>query len=295
MIWTPGKIKADKNDLMNILTESFLYDRFRLLMINQFKWTGLDDFNFNERHIENFLFDNGSCLLFEDKTDGLFCLPCFGRKQNVYGDYLTYDATGFGRTFKNIRAEDAVLIENNKMRMPTEKAVLYFVAQLYELVRSKDVNIKQLKLQTLFTATDENVLTVKKIIDDIDNNNWAVIVDKTMQLDDIVKAIPTGVKCLTAEYRDEYNATMNEALTYFGINNSNTDKRERLITDEANANNQLIDSCAEMFLESRTRSVEEAKEKFGDRYDLSNFGVELRNKREEVQQNDNNEPTQVTA
>lgn len=282
MIWTPGKIKADKNDLMNILTESFLYDRFRLLMINQFKWTGLDDLGFNERHIENFLFDNGYCLFFEDKRDGLFCLPCFGRTQNVYGDFLKYDATGFGRTFKDISADDAVLIENNKMRMPTEKAVLYFVAQLYELARSKDVNIKQLKLQSLFTATEDNALTVKKIIDEIDNNNWAVIVDKTMQLDEIVKAVQTGVKCYTAELRDEYNATMNEALTYFGINNSNTDKRERLITDEANANNQLIDSCAEMFLESRQRACEAINERFG-----LNISVELRNKREEVLTDDN--------
>lgn len=286
MIWTPGKIKGDKNDLMNVLTESFLYDRFRLLMINQFKWSGLEDLNIQERHIENFLFDNGYCLFFQDKTDGVFCLPCFGHKQNIYGDYLTYTATGFNKTFQNIKADNAVLIENNKLRMPTEKAVLYFVAQLYELARSKDVNIKQLKLQTLFTATDNNVLTVKKIIDEIDKNNWAIVTDSALQLDDIVKAVQTGVKCLTAELRDEYNATMNEALTYFGINNSNTDKRERLITDEANANNQLIDSCAEMFLESRKRACEEINKKFG----LS-LSVELRNKREEVPNDNFNDET----
>lgn len=282
MIWTPGKVKADKNDVMNVLTESFLYDRFRLLMINQFKWNGLEDLNIQERHIENYLFDNGYCLFFQDKTDGLLCLPCHGKKQNVYGDYLIYEASGFNETYRNIRAEDSVLIENNKLRMATEKAVLYFVARLYELARTSDVNTKQLKLQTLFTATDDNVLTVKKIIDEIDNNNWAIVVDKTMSLDEIVKAVPTGVKSLLMELRDEYNAVMNEALTYFGINNSNTDKRERLITDEANANNQLIDSCAEMFLESRKRACEEINKKFG----LS-LSVELRNKREEVNTSDN--------
>ena len=280
MIWTPGKIKADKNDLMNLLTESFLYDRFRLLMINQFKWSGLDELNIQERHIENYLFDNGHCLFFEDKTDGLICLPCFGREQNIYGDFLKYDATGFNKTFEDIDAKNAVLIENNKLRMPTEKAVLYFVNQLYELARSKDVNIKQLKLQTLFTATDNNILTVKKIIDEIDKNNWAIVTDSSMQLEEIVKAVPTGVKCMTAELRDEYNATMNEALTYFGINNSNTDKRERLITDEANANNQFIDSCAAMFLEARERACDEINKKFS-----LNISVELRNKREEVDAN----------
>ena len=282
MIWTPGKIKADGNDLMNVLTESFFYDRFRLLMINQFKWTGLDDINIQERHVENFLFDNGYALLFEDATDGILCLPCYGQGRNIYGDYTSYTATGFGKSYDNIPAERAVLIENNKLRMPTEKAVLYFVSQLYELARSKDVNIKQLKLQSLFTATDENVLTVKKIIDEIDKFNWAIVTDSALALDDIVKAVQTGVKSYIAEFRDEYNAVMNEALTYFGINNSNTDKRERLITDEANANNQFIDSCAEMFHESRKRACDEAKTKLG-----ITLGVELRNKREEVKPNVN--------
>lgn len=286
MIWTPGK--ADRNDVENVLTESFLYDRFRLLMINQFKWTGLEELNMQERHIENFLFDNGYCLFFEDPTDGKLCLPCYGYGRNVYGDFLKYRATGFGKSYR-VKAANSVLIENNKLRMPTEKAVIFFVQRLYDLVRSMDVNVRQLRLQTLFSATDSNVLTVKKIIDEIDKFNWAIITDSTMQLDDIVKAIPTGVKPLTAELTDRYNAVMNEALTYFGINNSNTDKRERLITDEANANNQLIDSCAAMFLESRERACEEINKKFH-----TNIRVELRNKREEIPENGNDHANEKT-
>lgn len=269
--------KADRNDVENIITESFLYDRFRLLMVNQFKWSGLDELNIQERHIENYLFDNGYCLFFEDPETGHLCLPCYGEGGlNVYGDHLRYRATGFNYS-RLVDARDAVLIENNKLRMPTNKAVLYFVTRLFELVRTMDVNVKQLKLQTLFSANDKNILTVKKIIDEIDKNNWAIITDSGLALDEIVKAIQTGVKPLTAELTDRYNAVMNEALTYFGINNSNTDKRERLITDEANANNQFIDSCAQMFLESRERACEEINKRFG-----LNIRVELRNKREEV-------------
>lgn len=269
-------LKANKTDLENLITESFLYDRFRLLMVNQFKWTGPEELNIQERHIENFLFDNGYCLFFEDKENGALCLPCYGEGgQNVYGDFLRYRATGFNYS-KSVNADDCVLIENNKLRMPTHKAVIYFVTRLYDLTRTMDVNVKQLRLQTIFTANDKNLLTVKKIQDEVDRYNWAVIADNSMQIEEIVKAITTGVKCLTPELTDRYNAVMNEALTYFGINNANTDKRERLITDETNANNQFIDSCAEMFLESRKRACEEINKKFG-----LNWSVELRNKREE--------------
>lgn len=273
MKWLPNK--ADKNDITNIFTESFLYDRFKLLMLNQFKWSGIEDLNIKERHLERYLFDEGKALFFEDKEMGFMVLPCEGYgAPNPYNDFVRYRATGNGYS-KVYNVDNSVLIENNKLLMPTNKAVLYFVARLYDLVRTMDVNVKQLRLQTLFLANDDNVLTVKKIIDEIEKNNWAVVVDKTaMNTEEIVKAINTGVKCLTPELTDRYNAIMNEALTYFGINNSNTDKRERLITDEANANNQLIDSCAEMFLESRQRACEEINKKFG-----LNLSVELRNKR----------------
>ena len=285
MIFKPEKTTEDTFE--NIITETFLYQRFRLLMINQHKWNGLEDFNIQERHIEQYLFDNGYCLFFEDPLVGKLCLKCSGvGQQNVYGDYLKYRATGFNYE-QVVSADNSVLIENNKLRLPTHMAVFYFVSRLYELTRTMDVNVKQLKLQTLFSATDKNILTVKKIIDEIDKNNWAIITDSTMQVEEIVKAIPTGVKCLTQELTDRYNAVMNEALTYFGINNSNTDKRERLITDEANANNQFIDSCAEMFLESRQRACEEINKKFG-----THLSVELRNKREEGIEKNDDKPLQ---
>lgn len=282
--------KATQNDAKNVLTEHFLFTRFKMLMINQFKWSGLEDLNIQERHIEELLFEDGYCLFFQDPLDGHLCLRCYGEGgQNVYGDHLRYRATGVNYSI-SVKAEDSVLIENNKLRMPTHTAVTYFVTQLYDLARTLDTNVKQLRLQTIFTANDKNILTVKKIIDEIDNNNWAIIADKSLNVDEIVEAVQTGVKCLTNELTDRYNAVMNEALTYFGINNANTDKRERLITDEANANNQLIDSCAEMFLESRKRACEEINKKFG-----LHLSVELRNKREEKVVTPNDQPTKTST
>lgn len=278
MIISPGKL--DRNEVENVITETFLYDRFHLQAINQHKWEGLKEHNIKERYVEQYLFYNGFCIFFEDPELGFMCLPGAGKGVNVYGDYTSYVARGHNYS-REIPATECVVIENNKLRLPTHKAVFFFVSRLYELTRTMDVNVRQLKLQSLFSATDKNILTVKKIVDEIEKNNWAIITDSTsINAEDIVKAIPTGVKCLTPELTDRYNAVMNEALTYFGINNSNTDKRERLITDEANANNQFIDSCAEMFLESRQRACEEIREKFG-----IEISVDLRNKREEVSEN----------
>lgn len=263
-------------DVENIRANHFLYKRFELLALNTFKWEGLPD-TIQERHIERVLFNEGQALFFKDAALGLLCLPCMdGGRLNVYGDPLTYNAHGYGNaSFRDIALENCVLIENNKLRMPTAFAIEYFSDQLFEIVRTRDVNIKTLKAPFFIVCDDKSVLTYKKIMEEIDNNAVAVFGDKSFNIDDAVKVFQTGAKCLTAELTDTYHDVMNEALTYLGINNANTDKRERLITSEAESNNQFIDSCAGMFLEARQRAAKEINKKFG-----LNISVDYRTKRE---------------
>ena len=271
----PTRQKLTETDLDNLQTESFLFKRFELLALNQNKWDGLPE-TIEERYLERVLFYEGKAFMYNHPELGTLCLPCMGvGTPNVYGEYVRYRVMGFNFT-DEVDAKDGVLIENNKLRMPTAEVVKYFIDQLYEVKRSRDTNIKQLKVQCLFATTDKNLLTLKKIIEEIDNNNWAVIADKgVMNLEEVVKALPTGVKPMLAELTDCYHDILNEGLTYLGLNNANTDKKERLITDEANANNQLIESCGEMFLESRKRACEEINKKLG-----LNVSVDIRVKEE---------------
>ena len=48
----------------------------------------------------------------------------------------------------------------------------------------------------------------------------------------------------------------NELLTFLGINNVPVEKKERLITDEAPSNDQLIQECGNCFLDSLKESCE---------------------------------------
>lgn len=266
-----SKKRTTSTDIDNFRAERFLYHRFKLLAINQFKWTGLPE-TIEERHIERVLFEEGKVLFFEDKELGLLCLPVMeGMGLNVYGDPLHYNANGFGQSFNHIPLDKCTLIENNKLRMPTKIAVDYFVNQLYEVVRTRDTNIKTLKAPFFVVCDDKSVLTYKKLMEEIESNNFAVFGDKSFNVAEAVQVFQTGVKPLTAELTDTYHDIMNEALTYLGINNANTDKRERLITSEAESNNQFIDSCASMFLEARQRACEDINKKFG-----LNISVELR-------------------
>lgn len=260
-------------DLQNVVTERFIFKRFELLAMNMFEYGGLEDLNIEERHIEGFLFNDGDCYWFNDPEIGLLCLKGSGfGEPNVMGDYVHYRVTGRGYS-KVIDADKCVRMRNNKLSLPTWEAINYFTNQLYEIVRTRDTNIKTLKLPFIVACTDKDVLTGKKLLEEIEQNSWAVVVNKNIvNIDEIIKVLPTGVKPFTAELTDQYHDVMNEALTYLGINNANTDKKERLITSEANANNHLIESCAQMFLEARQKACDEINKMFG-----TNITVKLRN------------------
>ena len=268
--------RITKTDLDNINTERFLYKRFKLLALTKFKWGGLYQLGVEERHVEGWEFSEGLCVVFEDKDYGLMCLRGDGQNNNILDDPTEYRVWGNGYS-KVVKAEDCVVIENNKLRMPTADVIDYFVEQLYNTVRTRDVNVETLKLPFILATSDKELLTGKKIKQSIQNNEPYITINKeVINIEELVTVLQTGVKPFTNELTDLYHDILNEALTYLGINNANTDKKERLITDEANANNQFIESCSELFLEARERACEEINKMFG-----TSISVELRNKGEE--------------
>lgn len=253
--------RANLTDLLNDLTFRTLYDKYNLIAVNAFEWSNLPD-GLTERIIENTLFNNGKAAFFRAPRMGYMCLEVQENgRQNVYGEPLEYTAFGVGYT-QDLRAEDCVIIGNNKLEIATKPFILFYVNKLTEAERTMDVNIKACKTPVVFACDDKDVMTFKRIFQMVDGNTPAIFADRGLNLDSIT-AFKTDAKFLGKELHDYANAVENKLLTFLGLNNTPVDKKERLITDEANANNQLIDSFAQLQLESRERACKAINEKFG--------------------------------
>lgn len=253
--------RATLSDLLNDLTFKSLYDKYQLISINAFEWEGLPE-GIEERHIERNLFRHGKAIFFKDPAMSFMCLECQNSGQvNVYGDPLSYVAHGinYHRTYA---AEDCVIIENNKLRLPTDPFIMFYVNKMTEAERTMDVNIKACKTPIIFACDDKDVLTFKRIFQQVDGNVPAIFADRGLNLDSI-QSFQTGVKFMGKDLMDYSNSVENKLLTFLGVNNSAVDKKERLITDEANANNQLISEFAELQLEARMRACEAINDMFG--------------------------------
>ncbi len=253
--------RANMDDLLNNLTFRVIYDKFKLIAINEYEWDALPD-GIEERHIERELFRRGFSSFFRHPRMSYMSLPCDSTGQlNVYGDPLRYRATGRNFSYE-FNADDGVIIENNKLRLPTHDFIMFYVHKLAEAERTMDVNVKANKTPVVVLCDDKDVLSFKRIFQQVDGNSPAVFADRSINLDNM-QALDLKARFLGNELMDYKKSVENELLTFLGINNIPSEKKERLITDEANSNNQLIESFFDLGLEARQRACEKINKLYG--------------------------------
>lgn len=253
--------RATLSQLLNDLTFQQLYNKYKLIAMNAHEWGNLPD-GITERHIERELFGNGKAIFFRDKRMSYMCLQCDnGVGVNPYGDPTSYWATGYGY-HKLYSADDCVVIENNMLRLATDPFLMFYVNKITEAERTMDVNVKANKTPVVFACDERNVQSFKQLFRQVDGNVPAHFVDKKLDLESIA-VFDTKAKFLCNDLMDYKKSVENELLTFLGINNIAQDKKERLITDEAESNNQLIGSFADLQLEARQRACDAINEKYG--------------------------------
>lgn len=271
--------------MLNIQTYRVLYEHYRDLALNIFEWKNLPE-GIQERHIEKVLFNEGKVLFFRDPALSYMALPCGpGPYLNVYGDPLHWRAMGLNYN-KQYKVSECVLIENTKMWTPTADMVHMFVRKLYEAERTMDTNIKHAKVPFIFTCDEKSLFTAKEVFRRVDGNEPAIFATKGLDLGGN-QVLPTKVTFIGNELMDYSHSVENKLLTFLGVNCSPVDKRERLITDEAESNNQLLDMNVDLMLEARKRACDAINTMYG-----LNVSVELRHKREEAAPNDGPVPEQ---
>lgn len=254
-----GKNKAQN---LNVLTANDYYDRLKLIALSLFEWEGLPD-SCNARFLEKTLYSFGQALFVDDPELGFLTLKCTPSGDlNYYDEPLSYTANGVGYS-KTFNKDECIVIRNNLLDRATDWTVVLFSSRLTEAQRTIDTNIVGQKTPYIVRCDNKDLLTMKNIIKQKDDNEITIFGSKSLNID-AIKVFPT-VSPFVADKIQEYKQQIwNEALTFFGINNDggNTQKRERMITDEVNANNQLISINAEAMLLTRQMACDIINKKY---------------------------------
>lgn len=252
---------------MNHETYWDYFNQLKEYAINMFEWINVPD-TIDIRYLELILFNQGYICFFKDETLGYLALQCsLGGRFNVYNlptKYHIVTANGFQaeRTKQN-----SVIIYNNYLHLPTYRTINMFAIRLTQVQRTIDINLKQLRHPTIALVPENQLLSFKNMYNEIDSNEDIIFGTDEMALNNF-KPLNMGIKNETIDLNALKHQYMNEALTFLGINNANSDKKERLIVSEVESNNEQILSARNAMLNARKEACKQINKMFGLNMDV---------------------------
>lgn len=264
-----------------------VFNRLVALAENKYEWIGLPE-TCDQYFMEKILLWTGTCcIIYDNERGGYLSLPCVtASSQNLYYDSSYYRAVslGYSKPFRaithynkdiftkististNITERLGVVISDNQEEYPIINTIMMYTDKIVDAMRALDVASKQLKIPMLIETDESSKVSSQIAVKDIDENVMAIYAKKNLK-DRMMetKSIPTGAspEIVVTLWQHLHNL-QSEALTALGYNNqSNTDKKERLIVDEVNSNNQFITENTNYRLDSRKHACENLKACFG--------------------------------
>lgn len=268
------KLLSMKSIAQQLNTRKYTDYFYRLSLIakSRFEWTGLDELGIDEKWIEKYLFSLGSCVFFKDKEKGLMVAKCtIDGNLNYYDEPISVRpyATGYqGESLVN--GKECVIIRNNDDMIPTSPTIQLYAMDLATISRAIDVNINAQKTPILVRCTERQKNSVKQAYNQFTGNEPVIYADKEFDSDSF-DVLETSAPIVFDKLQIQKHEVWDECLTYLGINNANTQKRERLITNEVDSNNIHIEMNAQVMLKSRELACKQINKLFG-----TNISVKLR-------------------
>lgn len=260
----------------------YLLNEFKNLAINRFTWENLP-YGLTSEQLELLLISKGQLMFFKDNLNGFLILPCYPTTDiNVYGLATEYRVNAENGKYDNtVNIDDGVIIKNNPLAVADIPTLEVFAKRIDDVEMTQDVNLFQQCMPKLILADEDSKLTAKNIIDKIKKFKF-VIFGKNTLVNNIKTSdvLDTSSPYILDKLQQQKVDLKNELLTYLGINNNNNVKKERMIVDEVNANNEYTSINIDLMFDLRKRACDEINSKFG-----FNIKVEKREV-EEVGEND---------
>lgn len=256
---------------INNLTYIDYLNRLKLIATSLFTWKGLDEVaGFGaSRFLELVLYENGRACFVKDKEKGYLALRVNpSDKLNVYMLPEKVLAWSLGYN-KDYLFDDVIYIMNNNLEIPTSQSLQLFAYRLYETERTIDTNLIAQKTPVLIEGDTKTILTLKNVYMQYSGNTPFIFGNKQFDISNKLNVLKTDAPYLIDKLEDHKHEIWNEALTYLGIDNANTDKKERLITSEVESNNDLINYYLNCFYKTRKDACDRINKKYNLNIELS--------------------------
>ena len=247
-----------------------------------FKWS-LPDW-WDENYFLYVLYCRGFAAIFDSGKFGVIPQECGLQGYNVFYRPTDVIIANPLLDIKRLRiGEKAVLMQLQPDYMGVLDLCGHYAEKMALASAAINQNLWHTKISTVFFAgSDAEQQSIKKAYDRMTDGDPMVVVNKNLRDADgnlkyevfnrdvkqsyVISDLIADLRKIEAEFD-----------TRVGIPNANTDKRERLITDEVNANNVETTILSDMWMDSIQDGIEEIRKMFGieikceRRYDDANL------------------------
>lgn len=229
--------------------------------LSRYDFEGLPD-TVNERVLKQALLYHGSVGFFE-KEGNVLCLPAQpSNGVTLYGDFRTmyvYGRNGYNEQinifvpggaesslinkpvsdYVSYKEPTGVWMRENPFCFPFIQYCMSYAERIADSMRVLDINRHHMKIPYIIVADEQVIPTVKKTMQQVDDNVNYIVSSGVFPVDRVnIIQTPIGPDTLktTTDLIEWYYNDFDELC---GKNsNSNPDKKERLLVDEVNANNE---------------------------------------------------------
>lgn len=216
----------------NKRTYNSYYSRLLELSLTCFNYENLPD-TIDQRTMEMSLLSNGCCVIFKDDVIGIIALPVLTNGNfDIYGNPVSRTAYSTYNNYRKVlNPDNSVIIYNNYLRSGDTGMLDEYANRLYEYDRIIDVNVRAQKTPVLLQGNDRQQLTLKQLYMQYDGNMPFIFGDKNLDVN-ALSVLKTDAPYISDKVYQLKQNYWNECLTYLGIANIQTSKKERMITDE---------------------------------------------------------------
>lgn len=256
------------NKYANDITFIDYYNRLKDIAINEFEWMNLPD-TVDERYLELTLFDLGYCLFFKHAlNDAYLVQQCtMASRQNLYYIPIEREVVSITGLQQRCSDLDSVIIFNNRLRQPTSPTIELYAIRLTNIERAIDINLNAQKTPFLIRGTKEEERSLKTMYDMYDGNIPVIFGDKDLDLNALT-VLRTDAPVHYPDLMIAKRQVWAEAMGFLGINNANTDKRERLVSAEVEANDEQLEIARYTRLNARKEACRMINDLFGLNIDV---------------------------
>lgn len=234
------------------------------LCINRFSWELPDTLSScSVRFFENALMRYGVAgLCFDSDLQSFLTLQISIQDMNIYSEPVKVIGQGY-RYSKTFGVMDFEFCYNNRIRTSNLVDIIKYSETLANIDTTLYFLSKKMKQPYIIQTTKDTKLNDRIVRQQIENND-TIYLDDSVQLGEKIKVLELPIDNANIQSLQEYKSSLlSEILTVLGVNNVETEKKERLIEDEVNANNQKISRYLQSALTERQEFCERVKKKFG--------------------------------